>query len=109
MRKRTFFLGAVLLALIGFVIHITARGFLEEAMHHEVVHQHETLTQHIAYTPDSQALVLSRHYNVLTVAGIVLTALSTVCMLTALARREQGWYLILTLLLVFDVVLAMLL
>jgi len=39
----------------------------------------------------------------------VITALSLACMVTALARHEKGWYLILILLLILDLGLPMLL
>lgn len=80
-----------------------------DAMHRKAKRLEQIQKQHIAYTPDSQALQSSRSYSVLTAVGVVLTALSLVCMVTALVRREHGWYLILFLLLVFDFVLPMLL
>jgi predicted lipid-binding transport protein (Tim44 family) len=109
MNKRAFFMGAVLLALIALITHIAARSFLEDAMHRHAARIAQALKQQTAYTPDSQALQSSRRYNILTTVGVVLTALSAVCMVTARVRHEKGWYLILILILFFDVVAPMLL
>ena len=79
------------------------------SMHRKAARIEQAQKQQAAYTPDSQALQSSRNYNILTVVGVVLTALSLMCMVTALVRREKGWYLILTLLLFFDIMAPMLL
>ena len=109
MNKRAFFLGAVLLALIALITHSVARGLLEDAMHRKAAGIAQAQKQQTAYTPDAQALQSSRRYNILTAVGVVLTALSVVCMVTAIVRHEKGWYLILILLLFFDVAAPMLL
>jgi uncharacterized membrane protein YhaH (DUF805 family) len=109
MNRHAFFIAAVLLALVAFVTHSVARGFLTDAMHRKAERYEQVQKQHIAYTPDPQALQSDRSYNVLTIVGVVLTALSLVCMVAALMRRERGWYLVLILLLGFDLVLPMLL
>jgi len=109
MNKRAFFLRAVLLALIAFTTHCVARGFLENYMHRQAARIEQAQKQQAAYTPDSKALQSSRSYNILTTVGVVLTASSLVCMVTALVRHEKGWYLILILLLFFDLVMPMLL
>jgi hypothetical protein len=108
------------LALVAFGTHAAARNFLMDAMHRkagnieQAVHQkaegnEQAQNQAITYKPDSQTLASTRNSNVLTTVGIVLTALSVVCMVTALMRREPGWYLLLILLLVFDLGAPMLL
>jgi len=109
MNKRAFFPVAVLLALVALITHSVARGFLEDAMHRKAARIAQAQRQQTAYTPDSQALQSSRRYDILTTVGVVLTALSVVCMVTAMVRHEKGWYLILILLLFFDVVAPMLL
>jgi multisubunit Na+/H+ antiporter MnhG subunit len=109
MNKRSFFLAAVLLALIALITHSVARHFLEDSMHRKAARIAQAQRQQAAYTPDLQALQSSRRYDILTTVGVVFTALSVVCMVTAMVRHEKGWYLILILLLFFDVVAPMLL
>jgi hypothetical protein len=98
-----------MLALIALITHSVARGFLEDAMHREGARIHQIFMQHITQPPDSQELQSSRMYNVLTIVGVVLTVLSVVCAVTASVRREQGWYLILMLVWLGDIVAPMLL
>lgn len=109
MNKNPLFQMAVILALIAMITHSIARGFLKDAMHHKAALMRQALKQQTAYAPDAQAFQSDRSYNVLTIVGVVLTVLSLVCMVTALARREHGWYLILILLLFGDLIAPMLL
>ncbi len=109
MNKSTFYPAAVILALVALVAHCVARSFLEDYMHRTASRLAQTQKQQIAYTPDPQALKSSRDYSALTRIGVVLTVLSVVCMVTAMFRHERGWYLILILVLFFDVVAPMLL
>ena len=109
MNKRTFFIGAILLALIALITHSVARSFLEDAMHRKAAAIAAAQSQRTVYNPDIQAVQSSRVYNTLTTVGVVLTSLSVVCMVTALLRREPGWYLILILLLFCDIAVPMLL
>jgi multisubunit Na+/H+ antiporter MnhG subunit len=109
MNKRPFYLGAVLLALIAVITHPVARGFLKNAMHRKAGRIMQAQRQHTTYQPDPQALQSSMHYKTLTIVGVVLTVLSVGCMVTAMRRQEKGWYLILILLLFFDVLAPMLL
>ncbi len=98
-----------MLALIALITHSVARGFLEDAMHRKAARIEQAQKQQIAYMPDLQAARSSRSYIVLTIVGVVLTVLSVTCMVTALVRHERGWYLILILLLFFDIAAPMLL
>lgn len=109
MNKRAFFLGAILLALIALLAHSAARSFLMDAMHRKAARLRQAQKEQTAYTPDPQAVQSGRSYKILTNAGVVLTALSLICMVTAFVRHEKGWYLILILLLFFDLVAPMLL
>src|SRR5215469_9248998 len=110
MRKQhAFFSGAILLVIAALFTHSVARGFLEEAIHRRAARVTEVSKQHTAYVPDPLATQASHKWNVLTGIGIALTALSVICMVTALARHEPGWYLILLLLLFSACVLPMLL
>jgi multisubunit Na+/H+ antiporter MnhG subunit len=109
MNKRAFFLGALMLAIATFITHCVARGFLEEAIHRKATRISEAAKQQTPYVADPLAVQASHAWNVLTLTGVVLTVLSVVCMATAAIRRERGWYLILLLLLVFDIGLPMLL
>jgi hypothetical protein len=78
-------------------------------MHRNAERARQAVKQQVRYTRDPVAVQFSHTYNVLTVIGIVLTGLSVVSMVTAMARRERGWYLILARLQVFAIVAAMLL
>ena len=98
-----------MLAVIALITHSVARGFLDDAMHRKAARIEQAQKQQIAYTPDLQAVQSSRSYSVFTIVGVVLTVLSLVCMVTALVRHERGWYLILILLLFFDIMAPMLL
>ena len=96
-------MGAVLLALIALFTHSVARDFLARGMRRNAARLEQMQKEHSAYIPDLQATLAIKNYNLLTTVGIVLTALSLVCMIAALIRHEPGWYLILILLLLFDV------
>ena len=109
MNRRAFYLGAILLAIVALITHSIARSFLEDSMHRSAERAREAVKQQVPYTRDPVAVQLSHTYNSLTVVGVVLTGLSVVCMVTALVRREHGWYLILVMLQLFAVVAAMLL
>jgi hypothetical protein len=104
-----FFVGAILLALAAIITHAVARSFLMDAMHREAANMTQAQKLHTAYTPDPQAVQWGRYYNILTIVGVALTALSLLSAVTALIRRERGWYLILILLWFFDFGLPMLL
>jgi hypothetical protein len=103
MNQRAFFLGAFALAFIALFTHAVARGFLTDVSHRKAARLAQAQKQQIAYIPDEQVVQSRKSYEVLTVVGIGLTALSVLCTVTALIRREPGWYLILTLLLFFNV------
>jgi len=78
-------------------------------MHRKAARFAQVQKQQVAYTPDPQALQSSKNYSTLTFIGVALTVLSAVFMVTAMFRHERGWYLILILILFFDVGIAMLL
>jgi hypothetical protein len=107
--KQTFIIGAFILALIAFITQSVARDYVEKAMHWKAERLELAQKEHIAYTPDLRGRQLSKSADVLTVIGCVITVLSFVCMITALARHESGWYLILILILFFDLTMPMLL
>lgn len=107
--RRTFFIWAVLLALIALFTHSAARGFLEDSMHRGAARLRQVQEQHITYAPDPQAVQSGRIYNILTIFGLAFTATSLVCMVVASVRRESGWYLLLMLLLFADIIVPMLL
>jgi len=109
MKKSTFYLWAVILALMAFVTHCVARSYLEDSMHRKAARFAQIQIQHIAYTPDPQALQSIGKYKVLTCIGAALTVLAVVCMVTSMFRHERGWYLILILIFFFDIGIAMLL
>jgi hypothetical protein len=109
MNKRAFFLGALLLAIAALITHSIARGFLEESMHRNAESARQSVKQEKPYRRDPVAVQLSHTYSMLTVIGVVLTGLSVVSMVTAMARHEPGWYLILAMLQVFAIAAAMLL
>ena len=109
MNKRAFFLSASGLAIAAFITHGAARSFLDEAMHLKTAGLSRAAREHTTYVADPLATRASHLWNVLTVTGVVLTVLSVVCMATAAVRHEPGWYLILLLLLVFDIGLPLLL
>ena len=98
-----------MLAIAALVTHCVARGFLEEATHRKAARLSQAVKQHAPYVADPLAVHASHMWNVLTVAGVVLTVLSVVSMGAAARRREPGWYLILMLILVSDIGLPLLL
>jgi hypothetical protein len=108
-KKRIFYFGAVALALAAFITHGVARTYLDDYMHRAAARFAEVQKLHLDYTPDPQAVQSGKIFNALTGAGIALTALSAMLMIIARFRHERGWYLILLLLLFFDVVAVMLL
>lgn len=109
MNKRAFFWGAFWLVIAALITHAIARSFLEEYMHRKAARLSEASAQHRPYVADPLATQASHAYGVLTTTGIVLTVLSAVCMVTALVRREPGWYLVLVMLQVFAIGAALLL
>jgi hypothetical protein len=109
MNKRAFFLGALGLAIAAFITHCVARGFLEEAMHRKAARISQAAKQQTPYMADPLATQASHVWNVLTAIGVMLTVVSVICMATAVIRHEPGSYLILLLLLFFDIGMPMLL
>lgn len=109
MNKPAFFLCALVLAISALVIHFKARGFLAEASHRKAARISESSQQHKPYVADPLASQASHDRKTLTTIGIVLTALSIVCMLMASLRREPGWYLFLLMLVIFAIMTPMLL
>lgn len=109
MNKRAFYTGAIFLVIAALFTHAVARSFLEEATHRKTVRVSEASKQRAPYVADPLAVQASHKYNLLTTVGIVLTAISVLCIVTALIRREPGWYFIWLLLLVFAVVVPMIL
>ena len=109
MNKRAFFWGALWLVIAALITHAVGRSFLHEAMHRKASRISQAAKQQAPYVADPLAVQASHKWNVLTTTGILLTALSMVCMATALMRREPGWYLILLLLMVFAIGAPMLL
>jgi hypothetical protein len=109
MNKRTFFWGALMLAIAAFITHCVARGFLEESMQRKAARISQAVKQQMPYVADPLATQASQVWNVLTATGVVLTVLAVICMTLAVIRQEPGWYLILLLLLVFDIGMPMLL
>lgn len=107
--RHTFFVWAFLFALIALIIHGVARNVLEDSMRRGSALIEQVQTQHTVYTLDPQAVQSSHIYNRLTFIGVSLTVLSIVCMSVAGARHEKGWYLILTLVLMVDIIAPMLL
>lgn len=109
MNKPAFFLGAFGLAIGALITHSVARGFLDEATHRKAERIRDAVMQHAPYVADPLAVQASHMWNVLTGTGVVLTVLSVICMATAAVRHERGWYLLLLMLLSFDIGLPMLL
>src|ERR1051326_8392239 len=109
MNKRAFFIGALAFAVAALFTHTIARKFLQESMHMKAARLTEAAKQHTPYVADPAAARASHVWNVLTTTGVVFAVVSAVCMAVAVIRHEPGWYLILILLLVFDIGLPMLL
>lgn len=109
MNKRALFLGALVLAIAGFITHCVAQSFLEAAMDRKSERISQSAKQHTPYVADPLAVQASLAWKVLTATGVVLTVLSVACMGTAALRHEPGSYLLLVLLLVLDIVMPMLL
>ena len=97
------------MAIAAFIMHCVARGFLEDAMHRKAARISQAARQQTPYAADPLGVQATHAWNVLTVTGVVLTVLSVACMAIAVIRHEPGWYLILLLLLVFDIGMPMLL
>ncbi len=102
-------MGAIFLVIAALFTHAVARSFVVEATHRKAVRISEASKQRAPYVADPLATEASHKYNVLTTVGVMLTAISVLCILTALVRREPGWYFIWLLLLVFAVVVPMIL
>lgn len=78
-------------------------------MHRKAARITQAVKEHATYVADPLAVRATQAWNLLTAIGVVLTVLSVIGMATAAIRREPGWYLILLLLLVFDIGMPMLL
>ena len=103
MTKSTFIAAAFLLVLASLLTHCIARGFLEESMHRRAARIRQVAGSHTTYVADPLATQAAHTYKLLTTIGIVFTAMSVVCMVTARIRREPGWYLLLLLLLTISI------
>src|SRR3954470_12378650 len=109
MSERTFFLASVLLAFVAFAVHGVGREQLVASSHRKAKRRETALTQHIAYTPDPEAVRLATSGRALNKVGLLFTFSSLACVIVAIIRRESGWYAIPIMLLLADVTVQMLL
>ena len=92
-----------MLGVIALVFSLVGRDQSVQASHHKAERIAAAYENHTPYTPDPQAVRLAHDGRILSIVGAVFTASGLCCMLVALFRREKGWYLILSGLLVSDV------
>jgi len=102
-------MAALLFAIAALITHCVARSLLAESMHQKAERISQAAKQHTPYVADPLAVQASHAWNLLTVTGVMLTVSSVGCMVTARIRRERGWYLILLLVMVFDIGMPMIL
>ncbi len=101
MSKQAFFPAAVVLAVVALVAHSVASRLTYEAMYRKAALVAVARQQHITYAPDDRQLGLNSRERVFRTVGLAASLLAVVCMVTAMRRREPGWYLFLALLVCF--------
>ena len=104
-----FFAVACALAIIALLVHSVSREFMMQSMHRKAARIAQASSRQEPYTPDPEVHRLSMRADVLMYTGFALTLSAFGCMIVAMVRREHGWYLILCLLLMADIVAPMLL
>jgi hypothetical protein len=108
-KKRVFYPGAFLCGIIALALNSVGHGMIGDAASHIAIARHEAFKQNIKFVCDNETASQLHTGHVLFTIGFVLTLSGFTCMVVALARRERGWYLILTGLLIVDVMVLMLL
>jgi hypothetical protein len=101
-KRRTFFLASILLAVIALTVHAVARDQLVQGSIRKAKRIEGTAMQGTSYTPDPEAIRLSRCGTVLNKIGLAFTFPALACVVVALIRREPGWYSIPVMLLFAD-------
>ena len=109
MDTRLFYSAAVLLGLIALVLGLVGRDRSVQASQNKAKQIASAYEGHRPYTTDPQVTQLAHDGRLVSTVAAVLTGLGLCCMVVALVRREKGWYLILSGLLVSDVMALMLL
>jgi hypothetical protein len=109
MNTRLFYSAAVMLGLIALVLGFAGRDRSVQASVYRAKRIASAHENHAPYTRDAQAIRLAHDGRLLSTVTAVFTGLGLCCMVVALLRREKGYYLILSGLLVSDVMALMLL
>jgi len=109
MNTRLFYSAAVVMGLIALVFGLVGRDRSVQASQYKAKGIATAYENHTRYTPDLQAFRLAHDGRLLSTVAAVFTGLGLCSMVAALLRREKGWYLILSGLLVSDVMALMLL
>jgi hypothetical protein len=108
-KKHAFYTVAILLAVVALILNLMGRDHFMQASRHRAERVAAAQERHAKYLFDSESISLMRSGRVLTTVGVTLTAFGLGAMIVSLIRRERGWYLILTGLLLSDVVAVLLL
>jgi len=108
-KKRTFYPAAVLFGVTALVLNSVGHGLDVECSSRRAHAISGAYTQHVNYVRDAETVRLLHTGYALSTIGLVFTLSGIACLVVALARREHGWYLILTGLLVLDIIVLMLL
>jgi hypothetical protein len=109
MRKSAFYPTAVVLAILALFLNFMAHEQWHQASNHRAGRIATAHLQHIQYVQDAKGASLVQTARVLTVVGVALMLSGAACTVVALFRREEGWYLILSGLLMSDILALMLL
>ena len=109
MKKRTFFLTAIILGVVAVVLHVAGYNHTARASSHRALGIQQAYMQHTKYVADAEVARLGQSARVLNAVGLVFTFSCVAAFVAAVIRHEPGWYSIPTLLLFFDVMTMMLL
>jgi len=109
MKKRTFFLTAIILGAIALVLHGAGYDHMARASSRHALGIQQAYMQHTKYVPDAEVVRLGQSARALNAVGLVFTFSCVTALVVAVIRHEPGWYSIPILLLFFDVMMMMLL
>jgi hypothetical protein len=109
MKKRIFYLASIVLLAIAVGFHCIGRERMLEGQRLKAKNIELAVKQQAQVEADPTAEQLSKSGRVLNHVGLVFTLSGLTCLVVTGIRREQGWYAIPILLLVFDLIVQLLL
>ena len=102
--KNPFYLAAIVLGLVAVLFVVIGSSETARVSRAEVARLAAAERAHARAAPDPEITRLAHMGRLHMNTGMILAAVSVVCVVIALLRRERGWYSIPLLLVIFAVV-----